>query len=65
MAPTHDLDAYRRFADNLPAALAGRNVRDITLKQARKQAVKHATRTRYGSYCWRSDRPTRSSKARM
>ena len=54
MAPTHDLDAYRRFAENLPAALSGRNVRTITLKQARKEAIKFATRTRHGAYSWRS-----------
>lgn len=52
--PKHDIDAYRRFADNLSAALRGRNVRDITLKEARKQAIPHAQRTKNGSYCWRS-----------
>lgn len=54
MAPKHDLDAYRRFAENLPAALQGRNIRSISLKQARKEAIKYAVRTKHGSYCWRS-----------
>jgi len=54
MAPKYDVDVYRRFADNLPAALSGRNVRDITLQQARKNAIPHAQRTQNGSYCWRS-----------
>jgi phosphoenolpyruvate carboxykinase (ATP) len=54
MAPKHDLEAYRRFAENLPAALSGRNVRDITLRKARKEALPHGTRTKYGSYAWKS-----------
>ena len=60
MAPKHDLDAYRRFAENLPAALKGKNVRDISLKQARKKALPHATRTEFGSYYWRSAVSSRS-----
>jgi len=54
MAPKHDIEAYRRFAENLPAALRGKNVRDISMREARKQAIPHAVRTKNGSYCWRS-----------
>ena len=54
MAPKHDLDAYRRFAENLKQVKRSKNIRDITIKEARKKAIPHATRTRHGSYCWRS-----------
>ena len=54
MALTHDLDAYRRFAENLKLVTRGKNIRSISIKEARKKAIPHATRTRHGSYCWRS-----------
>jgi phosphoenolpyruvate carboxykinase (ATP) len=54
MAPKHDIDAYRRFAENLPAALKGKNIRETSVREARRQAIPHAVRTRNGSYCWRS-----------
>ncbi len=54
MAPKHDLNAFRRFAENLPAALRGKNVRSISMKEAKKNALPHAVKTKNGSYCWRS-----------
>jgi phosphoenolpyruvate carboxykinase (ATP) len=54
LAPKFEVDVYKRFADNLKGALRGKNVREITLKDARREAVKYAVRTKYGSYCWRS-----------
>ncbi len=54
MAPTHDLDAYRRFAENLKQVTKSKNIRSISIKEARKKAIPHGTRTNHGSYCWRS-----------
>jgi phosphoenolpyruvate carboxykinase (ATP) len=54
MSAKYDVDAYRRFAENLKPVLQGKNIRSITLKEARKQAIPFAVRTKNGSYCWRS-----------
>ncbi len=54
MPSAYDVHAYRRFAENLAHALREGKVRELGLRQARKKAIPHATRTRFGSYCWRS-----------
>jgi len=54
MAPKHDLEVYRRFAENLKPALQSKHIRTISLKEARKKALPHGTKTKCGSYCWRS-----------
>jgi phosphoenolpyruvate carboxykinase (ATP) len=54
MSAKYDVDAYRRFAENLKAAVQGKNVREVTVKEARKVAAPFAVRTRQGSLCWRS-----------
>jgi len=54
MSATYDLDAYRRFAENLRSALRGKNIKTISLREAHKKAIPSALRTRTGSYCWRS-----------
>ncbi len=54
MAPKHDLEVYRRFAENLKPTLQSKHIRTISLKEARKKALPHGTKTQCGSYCWRS-----------
>ncbi len=54
MSAKHDLNAYRRFAENLKPLLKGKNIRTITLREARRKAIGHATKTKFGSYSWRS-----------
>src|SRR5512139_83456 len=54
MSAKYDVDAYRRFADNLKPVLQGRNVRDITMREARGKATPFAVRTKTGSCCWHS-----------
>ena len=49
-----DMEAYRRFADNLKPLLQGRNIEHAKLKNIRDRALQGATRTRFGSYGWRS-----------
>ena len=47
-------DEYKRFYENLLPVLNGTNIQHLNLKQLRKQAIKTGTKTRFGSYCWRS-----------
>ncbi len=54
MAAKYDLDAYRHFAENLKPVLQGKNIRTISLKEARKRATPFAVKTNTGAYCWRS-----------
>jgi phosphoenolpyruvate carboxykinase (ATP) len=54
MPAKYDVDAYRRFAENLKPVLAGKNVQTVTMKEARKHATPFAVRTRTGACCWRS-----------
>ena len=49
-----DMEAYRRFADNLKPLLQGRNIEHAKLKNIRDRSLQGATRTRFGSYGWRS-----------
>lgn len=54
MGDLYDVDAYRRFAENLFPLLKGKNIRDMSLDDLREPAIRSATRTRFGSYGWRS-----------
>jgi phosphoenolpyruvate carboxykinase (ATP) len=54
MSAKYDVDAYRRFAENLKAAVKGKNIREVSVKEARKVAAPFAIKTRQGALCWRS-----------
>ena len=47
-------DEYKRFHENLLPLLNGSNIEHLDLKKLKKQAVKTATKTKFGSYGWRS-----------
>jgi len=50
----YDVEAYRRFAENLFPLLKGKNIRRASLEDLREPAIRTGTRTKYGSYGWRS-----------
>lgn len=50
----HDLEAYRKFAEKLPHALSGPNIRSVDLKWLEPRAKSVGIRTQQGSYGWRS-----------
>jgi phosphoenolpyruvate carboxykinase (ATP) len=50
----YDVSAYRRFADNLSSLLKGKNIRSMSLEDLREPAIRTGTRTKFGSYGWRS-----------
>ena len=50
----HDEAAYRRFAENLPSALKGKNIKHVNLNGLKKHAIRHSVKTTFGSYGWRS-----------
>jgi len=50
----YDLDSYRRFNENLRLLLNGLNILHPTMRQLKKAALRTGTKTRYGSYGWRS-----------
>ena len=54
MSDIYDEASYRRFADNLKAALNGRNIRHVELDQIRGEAHKYGRQTQFGSWGWRS-----------
>ncbi len=45
---------YHRFYENLIPLLKGDNIRTVTLKEIKSQALSTGIRTKYGSYVWRS-----------
>ncbi|MDW7680974.1 MAG: phosphoenolpyruvate carboxykinase (ATP), partial [bacterium] len=47
-------EEYRRFYENLTPLLNGSNIEQVTLKKLKKYAIKTGTRTKFGSYGWRS-----------
>lgn len=47
-------EAYRKFAQALPRALEGANIRHVDLKWLEPRARATGVRTQYGSYGWRS-----------
>ncbi|MCF7810799.1 phosphoenolpyruvate carboxykinase (ATP) [bacterium] len=54
MSDIYNESAYRQFAQNLPHALTGANVKHMKLKDLRKRAIETGTRTKFGSWGWRS-----------
>lgn len=54
MSDLYDEASYQRFADNLKHSLAGPNIKHVNLKQLRKPGIKSGTRTKFGSWGWRS-----------
>jgi len=54
MSDIYDEIAYRQFAENLTRALSGPNIRHSGLEALRRPALKTGTRTRFGSWGWRS-----------
>lgn len=50
----YDEEAYRRFHENLVPLLDGPNIEHAKLKDLRDRSLQTATRTRFGSYGWRS-----------
>ena len=47
-------EAYRKFAEELPQALKGKNIRTVDLKWLEPRAKAAGIKTKYGSYGWRS-----------
>jgi phosphoenolpyruvate carboxykinase (ATP) len=54
VADIYDVEEYRRFVDNLLPLLSGDNIRRVSQEDLREPALKTGTRTRFGSYGWRS-----------
>lgn len=54
MGDLYDAEAYRRFAENLFPLLEAKNIRSMSLDDLREPALRTATRTKFGSYGWRS-----------
>ena len=54
MSNLYDEASYRRFAENLPHALKGKNIQHMNLKQVKKYAQKTGRQTKFGSWGWRS-----------
>ena len=50
----YDPDVYRRFADNLKAALRGPNIEHISMSRLRRKALRTARITSNGSALWYS-----------
>jgi phosphoenolpyruvate carboxykinase (ATP) len=50
----YDVEAYRRFAENLFPLLKGKNIRSASLEDLREPAIRTGSRTKFGSYGWRS-----------
>ncbi|MBD3288508.1 phosphoenolpyruvate carboxykinase (ATP) [candidate division KSB1 bacterium] len=52
--PKYDEDAYRHFYENMEPLLNGPNIQHLPLKKIKKPAIKTGTKTKFGSYGWRS-----------
>lgn len=52
--PKYNEEVYQRFYDNLLPLLNGPNIQHVDLKKLRKPAIQTATKTKFGSYGWRS-----------
>jgi phosphoenolpyruvate carboxykinase (ATP) len=50
----YDEEAYRRFADELPSALEGSNIRNVDLHWLESRARATGIKTKFGSYGWRA-----------
>jgi len=54
MSSIYDETAYHQFAQNLTHALSGTNIKRMKVKELRKPSIKTGTRTKFGSWGWRS-----------
>ncbi len=54
MSDIFDEAAYSNFAENLPHALSGQNIRKVTMKQLRKPAIQHGRKAKTRAWGWRS-----------
>lgn len=54
MGDIYDEAAYKNFAENLPHALSGKNIRKVTMNQLRKPAIRHGRQAKNGAWGWRS-----------
>ncbi len=50
----YDTEVYRRFYENFKPLLNGENIKHVDLKSIREDAIRTGTRTKFGSYGWRS-----------
>lgn len=50
----YDTEVYRRFHENFKPLLDGENIKHVDLKSIREDAIRTGTRTKFGSYGWRS-----------
>ncbi len=51
---SYDERAYKEFYDNLLPLLKGKNIKEVSLSWLKPKAEDFGTRTKYGSYGWRS-----------
>jgi phosphoenolpyruvate carboxykinase (ATP) len=54
LADIYDVEAYGKFTENLFPLLKGKNIRRVGLEDLKEPALRSGTRTRFGSYGWRS-----------
>ena len=59
----YDQDTYSRFAENLSPLLSLPNVNPLNMRKLKKLALPTGTRTRFGSYGWRSSVSSRIGAA--
>jgi len=50
----YDNEVYRRFYENFKPLLEGDNIQHVDLKGLREDAIRTGSRTKFGSYGWRS-----------
>ena len=51
---TYNEEEYKRFYENLLPLLNGSNIQHLDLKKLKKSAIQTGTKTKFGSYGWRS-----------
>lgn len=51
---SYDEKAYKDFVDQLLPLLKGKNIREVSLSYLKPRAEEFGTKTKYGSYGWRS-----------
>ena len=52
--PKYSENIYKQFHENMLPLLNGPNIQHLDLKKLRKQAIQTGTKTKFGSYGWRS-----------
>jgi phosphoenolpyruvate carboxykinase (ATP) len=65
LADIYEVDEYRRFVDNLLPLLSGDNIRRVGHEDLRDPALRTGTRTKFGSYGWRSSVSSRIAPRTM